>query len=162
MVEAGIGWNKLCELKDFEDIKDGDEMAFFTTNYGNDKLFPGGPSPCFFKGKEVPAFVTSSEGGGINCSILKEIFERLDKLEIYGKDRRNGLTPFVLLDGHGSRFELEFLTYITHEDHKWNVCIGVSYGTAIWQVADSSEQNGWFNINMNERKKERSFYLITG
>ena len=76
--------------------------------YSNEKLFPGRPSCFFFKGKEVPAFVTFSEGGGTNCGILKEIFERPDKLEIYDEDSRNGLTPFVLLDGHGSRFELDF------------------------------------------------------
>ena len=110
---------------------------------------------CFFEGKEIPDFVTFSEGGGINASILTDIFERMDSLQLYNVDKAAGLIPFVLLDGHTSRFELKFLDYITHhEDHQWNVCIGVPYGTAVWQVADSSQQNGKFKMLLNENKKK--------
>ena len=66
--------------------------------------------------------------------------------------RSNGLVPFVLLDGHNSRFDLEFLQYINDVQHKWNVCIGVPYGTALWQVADTSYQNGKFKMTLNEMK----------
>jgi len=62
--------------------------------------------------------------------------------------------PFLLLDGHGSRFELPFLNYVTHTDHPWKVCIGVPYGTSLWQVADSKEQNGSFKIALSKIKKE--------
>ena len=58
----------------------------------------------------------------------------------------------MLLDGHQSRFDLDFLRYINTYPHRWNVCIGVPYGTAFWQVGDSSEQNGCFNINMSQVK----------
>ena len=34
------------------------------------------------------------------------------------------------------------------------MCIGVPYGTALWQVGDSKEQNGSFNIVMYRAKKE--------
>ena len=61
--------------------------------------------------------------------------------------------PFLLLDGHESRFELPFLTYITNPDHPWKVCIGVPYGTSLWQVADSKEQNGSFKIALSKIKK---------
>jgi hypothetical protein len=48
-------------------------------------------------------------------------------------------TPFLMLDGHGSSFQLPFLNYINSpENSKWTVCIGVPYGTHIWQVRDSS------------------------
>ncbi len=53
---------------------------------------------------------------------------------------------FFLLDGHGSRFQLPFLDYITAEDTKWTDCIGVPYGTYVWQVGDSSKQNGAFKM----------------
>ena len=79
---------------------------------------------------------------------------RLDDLKVYGADRSNGLTPFVLLDGHQSRFDLEFLEYINEPLHKRNVCIGVPYGTSLWQVVDSSEQNGQFKMLLNEKKAE--------
>ena len=59
-----------------------------------------------------------------------------------------------MLDGHGSRLELPFLQYInTPRDH-WVVCIAVPYGTALWQVGDSKEQNGSFNIAMYRAKKD--------
>ena len=61
-------------------------------------------------------------------------------------DRTDGVSPFLLLDGHGSRFELPFLEYINNDEYKWRVCIGVPYGTNIWQVGDSAEQNGSFKI----------------
>ena len=37
----------------------------------------------------------------------------------------------MVLDGNGSIFELKFLEYITHENQKWNVYIGVLYGIDI-------------------------------
>jgi hypothetical protein len=52
-----------------------------------------------------------------------------------------GPPPFLILDGHRSRFDLLFLEYINNPEHNWNVCIGVPYGTSYWQVGDSTEQN---------------------
>ena len=134
-------------------MNNDDDISFFTDNLGKDKLFPGGPS-CFYKGKEVPSFVTFTEGGGMDGFVLTDIFRRLDALKLYNADRKNGLIPFVLLDGHSSRFELEFLQYINDDSHRWNVCIGVPYGTALWQVADSSQQNGMFKMSLTEKKKD--------
>ena len=34
------------------------------------------------------------------------------------------------------------------------MCLGVPYGTALWQVGDSKEQNGSFNIAMTKAKQE--------
>ena len=63
----------------------------------------------------------------------------------------------MLLDGHGSRFELPFLQYINdcgNEGHCWNACIGVPYGTALWQVGDSQEQNGTYKMELTHAKRE--------
>ena len=109
---------------------------------------------CSYKGIEVPALIAFSESGGISGEILTNIFRHLDNLDIYKADRDDGLIPFVLLDGHQSRFDLEFLKYINGEDHRWNVTLGVPYGTALWQVGDSSEQNGKFKMLLTEAKKE--------
>ena len=62
-------------------------------------------------------------------------------------------TPFLLLDGHGSRFGLSFLEYINDAWHEWAVCIGVPYGTSLWQVGDSSQQNGAFKIALKKAKQ---------
>ena len=153
LTETGINWEHLYDEQDLQsfDIADGDEATFFQTNYGCNKLFPGGPT-CRFKGHDVPAFVTFTDHGGIDGATLTEIFARLDSIGIYREDRLHGYTPFVLMDGHQSRFELEFLEYINHKDHPWKVCLGVPYGTALWQVGDSSEQNGKFKMLINEKK----------
>ena len=34
------------------------------------------------------------------------------------------------------------------------MCLGVPYGTALWQVADSSQQNGKFKMLLNKNKRE--------
>ena len=149
MVETGIDTNTDVPIEG--DIETDGEYQFFKNNFGEGKLFPGGPK-CIYKGKDVPCFVRFAEKGGMSGEILTEIFKTLDDLELFKKDREEGKVPFMLLDGHQSRFDLEFLRYINSYPHKWNVCIGVPYGTALWQVGDSSEQNGTFKINLTDVK----------
>ena len=134
-------------------IDKGEEVQFLCNNCGSGNLFPGGHE-CNFKGKTIPSFITFSESSGMDGKILKEVFQHLDEYEIFKEERLMGYTPFVLLDGHQSRFDLEFLTYINNPQHKWNVCIGVPYGTSLWQVGDSCQQNGKFKILLAKKKRE--------
>ena len=124
---------------------------FFVKNSGSGKRFPGGPT-CTFQGKEVACLTRWSPKGSITSDILIDIVSSLDYLEVF--DRSNGRQPLLLLDGHGSRFALDFLRYVTHPDHQWCVCIGVPYGTALWQVGDSSEQNGAYKIALAKAKED--------
>jgi hypothetical protein len=75
----------------------------------------------------------------------------IDGLGVF--DRSDGVSPFLLLDGHGSRFDLTFLEYINDPMTKWNVCFGVPYGTSYWQVGDSTEQNGCFKMALTRHKR---------
>ena len=61
-------------------------------------------------------------------------------------------TPCILLDGHSSRLELPFLSYVTNVKHRWYPLIGTPYGTSIWQVGDSVEQNGCFKMHQYDYK----------
>ena len=61
---------------------------------------------------------------------------------------------FLLLDGHGSRLQLPFLKYINNPKDNWIIYIEVHYGTALWQVGDSKEQNGSFNNATTKAKDE--------
>jgi hypothetical protein len=83
------------------------------------------------------------------------MLKHLDDLQVFPR-KDDGPTPFSLLDGHHSRMELPFMDYIHDPLHKWVVCIGVPYATHLWQVADSSEQNGSFKMECNRAK--RSIY----
>ena len=130
------------------DVTDSD---FIDKNFGKDKVFPGGPS-YNFRGKTIPCMVRWSAKGGITSEILADSLAHLDSFDLF--DRENGKSPFLLLDGHNSRFQLPFLEYILNDAHRWTVCIGVPYGTAIWQVADSKEQNGSYKIALARAKKE--------
>ena len=105
-----------------------------------------------FKGKVVPCFIRWSESGGMSSIILKEIFETIDHFQLL--PRTPGVLPFAMLDGHGSRLELPFLKYINNKTTEWCVCLGVPYGTAYWQVGDSKEQNGSFNMAMTDAKRK--------
>ena len=64
-----------------------------------------------------------------------------------------GCIPCVLLDGHGSRFGIPSLDCICNPLHKWCIIIGVHYGTTLWQVGDSPEQNGSLNTTLAKEKQ---------
>ena len=121
-------------------------------NYSPGRLFPGGPT-CIFEGKEIPVMVRYSEKGGINADILTDILRTLDTLKVFHHYRENGIVPFLLVDGHMSCFSIQFLEYITNHEHLWKVSIGVPYGTSLWQIGDSYQQNGRFKIALAGYKK---------
>ena len=82
--------------------------------------------------------------------ILVQMLATLDSYELFSQS--NGSKNFLLLDGHPSRLELPFLEYINQRHHEWCVCIGVPYGTAFWQVGDSSEQNRSYKMYIVKAK----------
>ena len=82
--------------------------------------------------------------------ILTNIFKELDNKHV--PIRRNGVQPFVLVDAHQSRFALTVLNYINNPAHPWTVCIGVPYGTHLWQVADAEQINGVFTQEFSKEK----------
>ena len=97
-------------------------------NAGYGKYHPGGPS-FTYKVKTVPYLVELSEGGGISGYILTNVLWHLNYLKLHESDRKSGIIPSLLVDGHGSRFDLGFLKYICDENHKWNIVFGVPCGT---------------------------------
>ena len=126
--------------------------TYFFKNTGVGKYFPG-PPVCEFRGKTIPALVRWNESATITSEILVEMLATLDLLNVIPRDDKN-VKPFLLIDGHNSRLQLPFLEYInTPKDH-WVVCLGVPYGTALWQVGDSKEQNGSFNIALTKAKQD--------
>jgi hypothetical protein len=137
------GFDSLVEwVGDEDDIKN---------NSGDGKTYPYGPV-CVFKGKEVPCFCCNSESGSITGELLTAMLKYIDDLQVFDRST-TGLNPFLLLDGHGSRFELQFLEYINREETKWHVNIGLPYGTSYWQVGDSTEQNGCFKMALAREKQ---------
>ncbi len=119
-------------------------------SHGPLKFFPYGPT-CNANGKNVETYVTCSENGSITGKILTDVLKHLDTHMNYDREEA---TPFLLLDGHRSRFELPFLQYIADERTKWTVCIGVPYGMNLWQVGDSSQQDGAFKMRLPIEKKK--------
>ena len=87
----------------------------------------------------------------MTSTILTDCLKTLDHYKLF--DRTEELYPFLLVDGHGSRFELEFLEYINAAENQWACCIGVPYGTSLWQVGDSEQQNGSFNMALTKEKQ---------
>jgi hypothetical protein len=85
--------------------------------------------------------------------MLADMLTRINCVGVFAWEQ-DGPKPFLLLDGHHSSFEIPFLDYIHDCWHDWAVCIGVSYGTDIWPVADCSEMNGAFKLGVTTAKKE--------
>ena len=138
-------------------VKDGEApcipQADIENNMGPGKRHPCGVT-CNYNGKEIPMEVYHSKKGSMSSELLVKILTRLDQLEVF--ERSDDLPPpGFLVDGHGSRFGLDFLSYINNTDqhggplpptvnHHWNAYIGLPNATALWQVGDSSEQNGQY------------------
>jgi hypothetical protein len=129
----------------------GDQDDIDANAGGIGKRYPMGPE-CIFKGVKVPTFCGCSENGSITAELLVSMLQAIDGLNIF-KRLDAEPAPFLLLDGHGSRFDLQFLQYINCPETKWNVCIGVPYGTSYWQVGDSTEQNGCFKMSLARHKR---------
>ena len=94
------------------------------------------------------------ESGGMTGELLKQVLMHMDDLKLFAEEREAGNQPFLLLDGHESRFSKVFLEYINQTETKWQVCVGVPYGTSYWQVGDSEEQNGSFKMALTKLKEE--------
>ena len=78
---------------------------------------------CTVDGVNLPTYCCASENGSITAELLVGMLAHMDKTGIFARD--TGPPPFLILDGHGSRFDLLFLEYINNPEHNWNVCIGV-------------------------------------
>ena len=151
--ESGIDpLHPLTSEYELEDDQKDSNFSFFEDNYGPGKLFPGGPV-CTFEGKDIPTMIRYSENGSISPEILRDILKTLDELKNFKDYRDNGAVPFLLVDGHQTRFHTTFLDYITNNAHPWKVSIGVPYGTSLWQVGDSYQQNGHYKIFIMKLKR---------
>ena len=128
-----------------------DDTETLEMNMMDGGAMSGGPV-CSFRGKEIPTFVACSQNASITSQILADMLAYLDKLEVY--DRKEGISPFLLLDGHHSRMEAPFLEYVNNAETEWFVCIGVPYGSHMWQVADSSQCNGAYKTAIAKYKQK--------
>ena len=113
--------------------------------------FPGSPK-CEFKGKKIPCLCIWIKKGSITSDILTDILETINHMEVF--NWKDGATPFLLIYGHMSRMEVELLEYICNPAHEWALVTGLTYRTALWQVGDSPEQNGSYNMASVVRKRQ--------
>ena len=144
-----------------ETVGHPEDEDFFENNSGPGKRFPGVPT-CNFCVVDIPCLCQLNSKGSSTPEILKDILSTIDHYKVY--DRTNSRKPFSLVDKHISRLKLPFLRYIVDIEHEWAVCIGVPYGMAMWQVGESDEQNGSFNIasvvTKNKMQKKTSTCMI--
>ncbi len=120
-------------------------------NIGQSKYYPEGPK-CKYRGRDVECLTFASESGGITGAILVKILEYFDTLQLFER-YPGGPIPLLIVDGHQSRLDPRFVSYINNKDHEWRVCLGVPYATILWQVRDALEQNGKFKIEWTKVKE---------
>jgi hypothetical protein len=94
---------------------------------GADMKFPCGPN-CTYKGKVVECWVGDSEHDSITSILLTNMLQKIDSYKVFDEDRANGVHPILLIDGHGSSFEVPLLQYTLSEIHNWYACIGTPWG----------------------------------
>ena len=80
--------------------------------------------PCAYLGCEVPCLVTCTESGLITSTFLCDSLHHIDKHVQWPE----GQCPALLLNGHQSRFEQDFLMYINNDETKWHAANGIPYG----------------------------------
>jgi hypothetical protein len=105
--------------QDFNVSENNDELV---ASIRQNNVASGGPK-CNFKAIEVPCMCQYSPQGGITPRILTNCLQRMDELNLF--PRSPNKIPFILFDGHDSRFNLEFLKYICDDNHPWSICIGL-------------------------------------
>ena len=130
----------------------------YENNLGLGRRFPGLELQ-HDDGTDVLIVFACHPSGSMTGGILKEVFEKMDKNGITkrGSDE-NGVDymPAMIFDGHGSRLDLEFVSYVTDKSHQWQCMFGVPYGTSVWQLHDDKRQNGSFKMALSRAKS--SFY----
>ena len=117
-------------------VGDATDSRFFKNNFGAGKMFPGGPA-YGFRSKKVLCFACQSKKGNITNSILTDALRKFDNRKVY--NRYDSKLPFLLLDGHGSCAEYEFLECTNDDKCKWVISLGVPHGRALQQVGDSAK-----------------------
>jgi hypothetical protein len=88
-----------------------------------------------FNGVKVPTFVKCSKNGNITSQLLTNRLSKMDDYCVF--NGRNWINPFLLFYGHDSQFEEPLLEYTLEFNRHWTCCIGVPYGTSVWQLGDS-------------------------
>ncbi len=78
---------------------------------------------CSIFSKTIPTFVTCSESGSITSNILMDVLKHIDHSIDWDQSEVN------------------------------HSCIGVPYGTNLWQVGDSTQQNGVYKSWLTLEKK---------
>ena len=72
----------------------------------------------------MPCFQCWRKKGGITTDILVDIIKALNETYVFDEDWTNGVKPLLLVDDHGSRFDIPYLRYISDEAYEWTVVIG--------------------------------------
>jgi hypothetical protein len=131
--------------------EDGKELDL-ELNFGEGKYYPGGPT-CKYNGKVVDYLAYTSKSGGITEEVLVEILTYFDTIYLVPRVP-GGLIPLLIVDRHQCRLPPVFVEYINDENNTWKVCLGVPYATTLWQVGDTSEQNGMVKLEWYREKRE--------
>jgi hypothetical protein len=99
-----------------------DEIALMYVTEAENGAIGGGPV-CFFRGICIPCYCCSSPSASISSSLLTNMLRYMDSFNIFQREQDE--KPLLLLGGHHSQMDLDFLEYINTNEHMWNVNIGV-------------------------------------
>jgi hypothetical protein len=139
-MEERIGFNAMAQLEEQDelDLENIDKKKFCD---GKDKVFPYKPTVTF----------NGEKGGCITTEELTLMLNYMDELGLI--ERSDRIYPMVIFDGRISRIMGPFLEYVNNLQHWWRAMLDIPYGTHLWQVRDSAEQNGAFKIAMTKWKR---------
>jgi len=126
----------------------------FENNFGQGKWCPG--LQLFREGKtKIPICFSVFKKASMTGEIPTKVFKQMDDLGITKPGVDGQLTnPCVIIDGHTSWVDEEFLTYVSKPLTKQVIVLGAPYRTALWQLPDNKRQNGAFKCALVNAKNK--------
>ena len=109
-------------------LRDDGKDIVIELNFGEGRYYPGGPK-CKYHDKIVDCLTFVSEYGGITGEILVKVLQHFDGIDLFPRVDNGPIPVLIPL----------FVEYINNRNHKWKVCLGVSYATTLWQIGNVSD-----------------------
>jgi len=134
--------------------------SFLAENSGGiDKYCTFGPN-CTYLGKKIPTFVSHSENGSITSKILASVMKHLDD---HATIDHSEATLFLLVNGHGSPFGLEFLRYVNDPDGQFALVFLTAWTCGRWETVHNKMEHWkwhWKCKAAHNWWENKKFYLV--
>jgi hypothetical protein len=113
--EVPMTWKTGIDITVMNPIRNDKGEIDLELYLGESKYYPEGPK-CVYRGKEADCLTFASKSGGITGAILVKMQEYFNALKLFDR-YPGGPVLMLIVDGHQSRLDPRFVSYINNKDH---------------------------------------------